>query len=134
MNLEICMDDLPPVLRLMAELIGLAKCLKIVELFGGSRLIVPKRGLNPDHELRQVLSDVECDRLRYYFTGRIEVPCAVTAKNVARDREIWRDRQDGMSSRALAAKYQLTERQILKSVTDYSERVGKISASIKSKI
>ena len=134
MSLEICMDDLPPVLRLMAEAIGLVKCLQVVEMFGGSRLIIPKRGLAPDHRLREVLSEVECNRLAYLFVGCTEIPCAKTARVVARDRAIWRDRQDGMSNRALAAKYDLTERQILKSVTACSERMGIISASVKSRI
>jgi Mor transcription activator family len=130
MDLEVCMDDLPSGLRMMAEAIGLANCLKIVDLFGGSRLIVPKRGLAPDHRLREFLSDMECQRLQYFCTGCNEIPLAKTARNVARDRQIWRDRHDGMTYRLLAAKYQLTERQILKSVTTHEKRIGKISASI----
>jgi Mor transcription activator family len=135
MDIEICMDDLPPVLRLMAELVGLPKCLLIVELFGGSRLIVPRRGLALDHKLRYVLSDVECDRISHYFQGCVEIPCAKIAKNVARDREIWRDSnnvRNPMSIRQLSVKYELTERQIYKSIAAYELRVGKISDSIKS--
>lgn len=111
-TLEISINDLPPTTQLMAETIGLAKTLEIINIFGGSRIHFPTQGIRPDHPIRTILNETDCVNLSEHFSGTINVPRARSAKAIARDLNILQDRQNGLTRRQLSSKYALCERQI----------------------
>ena len=127
---ELCMDDLPPSMRLMAEIIGLGKSLKLFREFGGTRIYFPNQGLRSDHPVREILSDAECLRLSKYFLGTMNIPRAETAMVVARNRQIWQDNEDGLTLRQLCIKYDLCERQINNSIVSQELRLQNLSNSL----
>lgn len=126
----LCLDDLPPVPRLMAELVGLEKCQKILDSYGGSRLNFPAGGFSPEHPLRDFLDDDDCLLLSKYFLGTVNIPVGKSAVKTARDRAIWRDSEIGLSARELSRKYELCERQIQNSIKAHLERLRNISDSV----
>jgi Mor family transcriptional regulator len=131
---DIAIDDLPGVLRLIAELIGVEKCREIIHRFGGGRIFISKSGVAANHELRSFLSDRDCLLIGKYLKGeQLAIPRAKTALCVARNREIWRDSEAGLSTRQLAQKYDLCDRHILDAIGSYEKKLRDISATSKSK-
>ncbi len=128
-NFQVCLDDLPPVPRLIAELVGIEKCCKILEMYGGSRLHFSSHGFPPDHEIRTFLDDEDCRLLSKFFDGTVSIPVAKSAYKIARDRLIWRDSELGCSSRELSRKYAICERQVQNAVNSYFGRLRSISDS-----
>lgn len=127
---ELYMDDLPPSMRLMAEIIGLSKTLELFREFGGSRIYFPKQGLRCDHPARELLSDADCIVLSKYFLGTMNVPRAEMAIVAARNRQIWRDNEHGLTLRQLRLKYDLCERQVNNSIASQELRLQNLSNSL----
>jgi hypothetical protein len=106
--------DLPPRAAELAEVIGLAATLRLVEGWGGLRQYVPAPAhLHADHPLVRQLGREAARRLaEHYAREKIDVPRCLSALRAARDRRIVAEHEQGASGRELAMRYQLTERQI----------------------
>lgn len=128
---ELCMDDLPPSMRLMAEIIGPVKTLKLCKEFGGTRIYFARAGFRADHPVREFLSDADNNRiLKFYSSGTMNIPRAETAMVAARNRQIWQDNEDGLNLRQLCLKYDLCERQINNSIASQELRLQNLSNSL----
>ena len=110
---ELELRYLPPILREMAGLIGLAPTLKIVHAYGGTRLYVPKR-YDPEHPLSKLIGHALAVKFFEAFGGleHFDIPKGEIAVKAARDRQIRAERTEGATHAALAIRYNLTERQI----------------------
>lgn len=74
MPLAITIDQLPPVARDVAALIGLPATLRLIDKHGGLRVFVPMAP-PPGHPLAELLGMAAADKLaRAYGGGDIEVP------------------------------------------------------------
>jgi hypothetical protein len=122
--LKICIEDLPPSVFLIAQTIGIEKCLKIIDHFGGSRIHFPAKGLRSNHPIREILPDADCIALSKYFLGTIDIPRARSAKAAAVGLSIWQDRRNGLTLRELSSKYSLCERQINNIIKKQRERIS----------
>lgn len=122
MTTEIEARYLPGVLQEIAELIGLPGTLKLVEVYGGVRLYVPKR-MEQDHPLASLIGFDNAATLAATYGGELhfDIPRAVAATRAARDRRIRDDRATGRTHRELALRYGLTERQIRNILGDEGE-------------
>lgn len=118
---KVDIEDLPGVLRQMADLIGLQATLTIVKHYGGVRLYVP-RNMTPEHILAKMIGFPAACKLSKEYGGvdHFDIPRAVAAIRNARDADIARKLSMGKSARDLAIEYQMTERGINK----VSERLG----------
>lgn len=115
MNLPADIDAslLPGVLREMVSCIGLQATLRIVEHYGGVRLYVPVE-IEADHPIAQMIGLDAARKLAAEYGGQdhFDIPRAAAALRAVRARQIRADRATGMTHRALARKYHLTERWI----------------------
>lgn len=104
---------LPRILQDLAEIIGLAATLRLVEAYGGVRLYVPKR-FDPDHPIVKLIGHAPAVLLVEAYGGEahFDIPRAIAATRAVRDNGIRRDRDFGASHRELALRNGLTERQI----------------------
>jgi len=109
------LEDLPNSLQDIAELIGLAATVKLVETYGGVRIYVPQT-IEPDHALAALLGHDNALRLARAYGGHehFDLPRATLAVKRARDAALTADYLAGISYRQLALKYQLTERGVRK--------------------
>lgn len=114
MNLdESHIDLLPPVLQDMVALIGLPLTMKLVEVYGGTRLFVPKREVAGDHYLAILLGIEAANKLVAHYGGEehFDIPLALRALKAVRNSQIRAERQSE-SERVLARRYKTTERNI----------------------
>ena len=110
-TLTIRLDErlLPGIVRDIADLVGLAAALKVVEHYQGIRMWVPVK-FDPEHILVKQLGPAAALKLVDYYPGeKLEIPRCLAAIRAVRDAEI---RSGGLSQRQYAAKHGLTERQI----------------------
>jgi len=105
-------QELPHSLVRVAEVIGLAGVLALVENAGGVRIYVPE-SLTDDHRLVEWLGRDAAARLSESFAmEELVVPrCAEMLRKI-RDRQIRHERDHGARPAELALRYRLTERQI----------------------
>lgn len=102
---------LEPVLREFVEVSSLRATLLIVEVYGGTRLNVPKE-LEPDHPLARLVGLQEARQIARRFGGdRPLVPKALPALRAVRDSQI-KANPEGLSVPELARKHGLGERWI----------------------
>ena len=112
MNDDIEQRYLPPLLRTIAEIIGLPATLTLVRAYGGTRLYVPNR-FDPDHPIVKLIGHELAARFFTAYRGeQIDVPKGEVAVKAARDRRIRAARADGQTHARLAIRYGLSERQI----------------------
>lgn len=105
-------DYLPPQLREIAELIGLAAATELVSAYGGTRLYIPSQP-GPDHVFVRTFGAAAADRLARARGGTyIDVPRCVASVRAARDRAIVHDGMAGATQRELARRYGMTERNV----------------------
>lgn len=104
---------LPGILQDLAELIGLAATLRLVEAYGGVRLYVPKR-FDPDHPIVKLIGHALAVLLVEAYGGEdhFDIPRAIAATRAARDARMRRERTLGATHRELALRNGLTERQV----------------------
>lgn len=113
---DITIDDLPKVAKELADIIGLAGALAVVDHWGGVGLWVPV-DWNPDDKttrrLISVLGDISARKLwEIYHGSEIDVPKCERAMRAARDTEIRARYRASDTAARLAREYNLTERQI----------------------
>lgn len=112
---------LPQSLQDIADVIGIAATLKLVERYGGRRLCVPRR-LDPGHELISVLGQRAATALvSTYALERISVPSAGRTLVAERDKEI-RARKGRQTVSGLAEEFGLTERQVYRILAEEEAR------------
>lgn len=104
-------DDLPEILKQIAEWISLDAALAMLQV-PHEKIYIPKK-LHQDHYLVQLLGDDSAIKLCAHFGGaRISVPKGRSRK-IQRDCSIFID-SESLSIPQLAVKYKLSERQILR--------------------
>lgn len=112
MTLAIDADDLPPRLAQLAEVIGLAATLRLVECRGGTRVYVPENA-TAEHWLARIIGVPALQKLVDAYRGdMLDVDRAAAAVRAARDRDILLRYADGESTAQLARACGLTQRQI----------------------
>lgn len=96
----------------LADLIGWPNVQKLIEVAGGQRRIIPATA-SDEHWLTFTIGRDATDRLcKVYGGSLLDIPRDVAAILRRRNSLISADRTAGMTIRALAAKWILTERQI----------------------
>lgn len=113
MALALYSSELPPLLRDMAKQIGLSATLRVVELYGGSDLFIPKR-FDREHALVAAIGLEACEQLSLsYDSTTLYIPRCSRAIRAARDYEInERYLSEQIDQRQLAKMYDLSVRQI----------------------
>ena len=108
---DIDLNLLPGELREIAQLIGIPATMALVGKYGGVGLYVPIE-LKPDHPLIELIGAKNAEKLSARYPGdEIEIGKAEAAMRELRNREI-RSQYPALSQRALALKYNTTERNI----------------------
>lgn len=109
---EIATEDLSPMLRELADLLGLPATLQLVRYYGGVDLYLPKN-LPSNHDLVLILGVEAARRLiDHYGHGVLRLPLARTAMLRARDRLIIDGYTRGKTARGLAMEHGISERQV----------------------
>lgn len=104
--------QLPGSLGEVVDAIGIDAALRLVEQLGGTRLYVPER-MTPNHPVVALLGHKHAYTLASQFGGdQIILPRCVAAMRALRDTAIREQRSGGASTKTLALKHGLTERQI----------------------
>jgi mannose/fructose-specific phosphotransferase system component IIA len=109
--LTIKLDEqiLPPLVRDIAKVIGLAETLKLVDHFGGTTMRVPVR-FKPDHVLCKIIGPASTVELIKVFEGEaLEIAKCDDAMRMVRNRLIV---ESDKIQKELAREWGLTERQI----------------------
>lgn len=105
-------EALPPSLVDVAEVVGLAATLALVEHAGGVRIYVPER-LGDEHRLVEWLGREAAALLSEAFAmEELVVPRCADALRRVRNRQIRHERDQGARPAELALRYRLTERQV----------------------
>lgn len=101
---------LPPLVRDIADLVGLDAALAIVDHWGGVRWHVPV-SVETAHELVDIIGDDAADTfIRVYSGERIDVPRCLQAMIETRRAMLYEDYDRGLKPPELARKYHCTER------------------------
>jgi len=97
----------------LVEILGVSGALKFAEAFGGRRLYLPQpERLKPEGRIVAVVGFEAARKLAFEWRGlEVMVPKCAAYLQAQRDRAIHEDSKT-LSYRALAEKYQLTERRI----------------------
>jgi len=104
----------PGVFQDISQIVGEEAAAKLSAQYGGTRLYIPIT-LKTEHPLVQLLGQQTAQQLVDEFSAiTVEIPRAFIRIIARRNELIIADRDDGMSQRQLAIKYQLTERTIRK--------------------
>lgn len=112
MSLALDAGDLPPRLAQLAETIGLAATLRLVECRGGTKIYVPESA-TAEHWLARTIGVAALQKLVDAYRGdMLEIDRAAAAVRAARDREIIARYAAGESTATLALAFGLTQRQI----------------------
>lgn len=109
--LTIKLDEkiLPPLVRDIVKVIGLADTLKLVDHYGGTTMRVPVK-FKPDHLLCKIIGPASTVKLVEVFTGEaLEIAKCDQAMRVIRNRLIV---ESDKIQKDLAREWGLTERQI----------------------
>lgn len=105
-------EHLPESLITLKSVIGLSMTMKMVALFGGARVFIPKR-LNPRHRLALRLGPDVAEQLSRHYGGEtLTIPRASRVLRQHRNENIIMHYASGVSVRKLSQIYHLTERQI----------------------
>lgn len=118
--MDVRIEDLPPSLQEIVEVIGLAATVKLVEHWGGVRLWVPS-DVSADHQLRRRLGPAADKLARHFGLELLTVPRAVVALRRIRNDQIRARKAAGETAARLAREFCLTERQVWYIVEDVEE-------------
>ncbi|MEX0745299.1 MAG: Mor transcription activator family protein [Phycisphaeraceae bacterium] len=115
-------EELPQSLAEVAEVIGLAATLALVEHAGGVRIYVPE-SLGDDHRLVEWLGQEAAALLSEAFAmEELVVPRCAAALRQVRNRRMRFERQEhGARPAELALRYGLTERQVYTILADVDD-------------
>lgn len=106
------LDHLPQQLKDLVDIIGLPAVQRLVQHYGGVRVVVPEK-MHAHHPLARLLGLEVAERLSHHYAReRIDVPKALGAILAVRNAVIARDNAQGVSARRLALMHNLTERRI----------------------
>lgn len=115
---QITLDQLPNKLQNIAEMIGLTASIKLIEHYGGTSLLIPKR-IDESHYLVKSLGVEAAFRLSdYYGRETLYIPKADQIMRKMRNRQIIKDFDSGISVKQLARKYRLSNRRIHSILTE----------------
>ena len=104
-------EDLPRSIRALAQQIGLAAIMKLIQRYGGTRLYLPKT-FSPKYELPQLVGLIAARAIVGHFNDdRPHIPLASHALQRARNRAIC-VQAGNISTSRLARQYGLHERSI----------------------
>jgi Mor family transcriptional regulator len=101
---------LPDSLKELAEVIGVDACLVLVEMFGGSRLYVPK-SVGEEHRLWCLGNEVLKNLIAIFGGNFLQIPRAARLKKWERNQKIAEAHQN-RSIAKIAKEFDLTERQV----------------------
>ncbi|MDD5036677.1 MAG: Mor transcription activator family protein [Methylococcaceae bacterium] len=99
-----------------AEVIGIEKARLLIAEYGGIRVFIPMSShLNDSHHLVELLGAEAAVKLCNVYCGEtIEVPRNAEALIEVRNSEIRQKRACGMTTRELALRFRMTERNVFK--------------------
>jgi hypothetical protein len=111
-NADVRLDDLPPVFREVADLIGLDGALALVRWRGGTSIKIPDRP-RETHPLAQAIGQEFAQRLAGRFgRGSLNIPTPHGLRQAARNRGIRAEYDAGARVVDLVQKHSLSERSI----------------------
>ena len=116
-DLNIPPEMLPSEVAKMVTLVGMEAAMAIVKMYGGRRLYIPRKA-KPGHQLIPLIGMEKLEVLcRHYDGDRLCIPkCEHAINKHVRNREI-RAAYGPVSLSKLAARYNLTECQVLRIVS-----------------
>ena len=103
------------------RLIGLRHTMALVEHVGGLRIFIPTPDrVTDDHQFAQIIGAASLRKLAEAYGGleHFQLPKAEKALLAVRNARIAADYQTSKTARQLAAEYRLTERQIVRILSD----------------
>ena len=105
-------SKLPPLLREIADCVGVDNAMKLSKELGGQRFRIPRAGtINKDHPFVRAVGIGVAGKIAHAFRGmRIEVP--MFGRKLARNDEIRRAHADGESTSALAIRFCMAVRHV----------------------
>lgn len=116
---QVELNDLPQQLQTIADVIGLPATLTLVKHYGGVRLYVPMN-MTPEHILSRLIGFDVALKLAKEFGGmdHFDIPRAAAAIRTVRNRSITDKYRKGKSLRELALEFMMTERMIVKILSE----------------
>lgn len=104
--------ELPSTLSEMVGVVSQDAILKLVEAYGGQKIYIPSKA-DPQSKLAQVVTENDLKVLcKHYHGCEVVVPKMQKLRTQFRDRQIIKDRDEGMNINELASKYNRSARQI----------------------
>lgn len=117
---------LPPLVQDLIRALGWTAAMTLVKQYGGCVVHVPVNAQQPfANALHQLIGDAATALIAEFSGEDISIPRCYRSLQAARNARVKRDRRSGMSIRALAQHYQLTERwvyEILGAETNDAQR------------
>ena len=111
-----------PLLREISSVVGLPATARLIEVFGGVRLYVPKQA-RPEHKIALLIGLEAAQRLSARFGNEeLSIPKARILRRSIRNLALLADHASGMSVRRLALKYDLCERTIWEIIAAHRAR------------
>jgi Mor family transcriptional regulator len=105
----------------LIEVIGLETAFKLVDVYGGTHINVPKHA-KADHKLCAVISLADFERLCACYGGeKLEIDLCAALLKAVKHRSILAEFNSGMTNAQLARKYQTTERHIRRIKRNFME-------------
>jgi len=105
--------DLPSSMQFVSDLIGLEPTLKLLQVYGGRNVYIPKKARD-NHPIARIAGREALEKLAAEFGGlALQFPMAAWAQSKARNRVI-RAKRTSASGSELARDFKLSERQIWK--------------------
>jgi len=109
---KLMVNCLPPSLIEIKDVIGIVATLRLVEVYGGTLIVLPRK-YRDDHHLVRIIGHKAASELIVHYSGdRLYVPKNDNATRLIRDIEIANKYDAGYSVPKLAREYNLSERQI----------------------
>lgn len=106
------LENLPESMQPVAQVVGVAGALKLMDRYGGDRVYVPQR-LTLFHPLVDLLGLEAALALSFAYGGDyLAVPVGVAMRCQARNERLWRLRQQGWSYSQIRQEFNLSRRRI----------------------
>ena len=113
---DIALEDLPPTVQLLIEIMGLPATLVFVYSFGGeSHFYIPKpSNMNADHRIVQAVGTPAANKLAAHFNGDFinNIPACKMALLQLRDQQVCQRYEQGEKPKSMYADYDVSERRI----------------------
>jgi Mor family transcriptional regulator len=110
------LDALPELFKQWADSLPLADLLKLSEVYGGTRLYIPKT-LHESHALAASLGEDAARRLIEFAGGdEVAVPLCHKARRLVRCREAWQLHEHGQTLAVIAKHFRVTDRTVMEMI------------------